>query len=201
MGRPSNNAERRDQILRAAVRIIARRGFEGASVGDIARAAGLTPGLVHYHFRDKREVLTSLVELLGRAARARITARLERAGSDPRTRVHAFVDAHLALDRDADPDAVACWIEIAAEATRSADVRRRYERFLAEDLSELESLVRTRAVATAILAAIQGYFTLAGIAPGLVPRGSAAASVRRMADGLLDASTRRPRRSRRRRDP
>ena len=40
---------------------MADRGYERASVTAIAKAAGLTPGLVHYHFHNKKEILLALV--------------------------------------------------------------------------------------------------------------------------------------------
>jgi TetR/AcrR family transcriptional repressor of bet genes len=51
------------------------------------------------------------------------------------------------------------------------------------------------AAAAALVALVQGYFVLAATSPTLVPRGSAAAAARAMAEGLVGA--RLPRRSRR----
>ena len=47
MARPSNTEERRQQIVQGLLRVMAERGYERASIAEIARAAGLTPGLVH----------------------------------------------------------------------------------------------------------------------------------------------------------
>ena len=67
MARPSNTDERRLQIMGALVKVMARRGYDGASVADIARAARLTPGLVHYHFKNKQEILlAALRDLVAR---------------------------------------------------------------------------------------------------------------------------------------
>ena len=43
----------RDKLIQAAVEVVAREGIEKASVKAIAAAAGITPGLVHYHFPNK----------------------------------------------------------------------------------------------------------------------------------------------------
>jgi TetR/AcrR family transcriptional regulator, transcriptional repressor of bet genes len=196
MGRPSNTEERRQQIVAGLLRVMAERGYERASVAEIARAAGLSPGLVHYHFRDKQEILLTLVEQLSALVRARVAARLARVkGDDARARVDAFLDAFLATGADADPAAVASWVTISAEAIRQPEVRALYERAVRTDLEHLEELVgavtgkrRARAVAVGLFAAIQGYFVLAASAPGLVPAGSAASTVKHMAAGLLDAA-------------
>ena len=64
MARQSNTDERRAQIATALVDVMARRGYDGASVADIARAAGLTAGLVHYHFETKHAILIEALDRL-----------------------------------------------------------------------------------------------------------------------------------------
>jgi TetR/AcrR family transcriptional regulator, fatty acid metabolism regulator protein len=53
-------ADKRRQILDAAVRVFARRGFNGCRVSDIADEAGVAYGLVYHYFRSKDEVLDTL---------------------------------------------------------------------------------------------------------------------------------------------
>jgi TetR/AcrR family transcriptional repressor of bet genes len=194
MGRPSNTEERRQQIVAGLLRVMAERGYERASVAEIARAASLAPGLVHYHFKDKQEILLTLVEQLSARVRQRVAARLAQVrGEDARARVDAFLDAFLATGEDADPASVASWVTISAEAIRQPEVRALYEKAVRTDLEQLEDLVgavtgkqQARTVAAGLFAAIQGYFVLAASVPGLVPPGSAASTVKRMAAGLLD---------------
>jgi TetR/AcrR family transcriptional regulator, transcriptional repressor of bet genes len=194
MGRPSNTEERRQQIVAGLLQVMAERGYEGASVAAIAKAAGLSPGLVHYHFKDKQEILLTLAEQLAGRVHERVASRLARVkGGDARARVDAFLDAFLATGADADPASVASWVTISAEAIRQPEVRAIYEKVVRTDLEQLEELVgavtgkrRARAVAAGLFAAIQGYFVLAASVPGLVPPGSAASTVKRMAAGLLD---------------
>jgi TetR/AcrR family transcriptional repressor of bet genes len=195
MARPSNTEERRQQIVEGLLRVMAERGYERASVTEIAKAAGLSPGLVHYHFEGKQEILLTLVEQLAERGRARVQARLSRVKDSPRAQVDAFIDAFLATGADADPSAVASWVTISAEAIRQPEVREAYEKVVRADLEHLETLVaavvgkrRARAMAAGLFASIQGYFVLAASVPGLVPAGSAANTVKRMAAGLLDVA-------------
>ena len=51
MPRPSNTSERRKEIVSGLLHAMARRGYAETSMPEIARAAKLTPGLLHYHFR------------------------------------------------------------------------------------------------------------------------------------------------------
>jgi len=57
----SQKAERtRTDLLAAAAKVFAEQGYEGASVGDIAKAAGYTKGAVYAHFSSKQEMLMAL---------------------------------------------------------------------------------------------------------------------------------------------
>jgi TetR/AcrR family transcriptional regulator, fatty acid metabolism regulator protein len=53
-------ADKRRIILDAAIRVFARRGFNGCRVSDIADEAGVAYGLVYHYFRSKDEVLDTL---------------------------------------------------------------------------------------------------------------------------------------------
>src|SRR5205814_1334712 len=53
-------ADKRRQILGAAVRVFARSGYHGARVGDIAEEAGVAHGLLYHYFSSKEEVLATI---------------------------------------------------------------------------------------------------------------------------------------------
>ena len=88
--------DKRDLILRAAIRTFARNGFFGAQVADVARTAGVAAGTVYLYFRSKDDLLVSIFERVmseaiaeGRAALAGV--------ADPLERLRRI--AHLHLDR------------------------------------------------------------------------------------------------------
>jgi TetR/AcrR family transcriptional repressor of bet genes len=197
MPRATNTEQRRAQIAAALIRVMARRGYDGASVAKIARAARLTPGLVHYHFKSKQELLlVALRELVSRHE-ASLEQRLAELGEDPARQLADLVDFHLGLGAYADPEALACWILLGGEALRQPKIRAELERALAAIARRLEAIIARgvdrgcfacgdpAAAASALVAAIQGYFVLAATARSVIPRGSAAACTKRMADGLL----------------
>lgn len=55
-------AARRDQILRAAGRVFAKKGFTATKIADIATEAGLSHGLLYHYFRSKEAVYAALLE-------------------------------------------------------------------------------------------------------------------------------------------
>lgn len=185
--------ERRRQMVRAMLEVVAERGYDGASVAEVARRAGLAPGLVHYYFRDKLALALALVEFLGELAAEREGERLARAPEGGRSL--ALIDAYLERGPGAAPAVVACWVALGAEAVRTPELRQAYGLVLVEVASRLGALLCLDGVSTpagarrdaaALVAAIQGYFQLSIAAPALVPEGSAAEAVRAMLSGLRE---------------
>ncbi|MBM3907890.1 MAG: TetR/AcrR family transcriptional regulator [Gemmatimonadetes bacterium] len=62
------------EILDAALRVFAKRGYNAARLDDIAAAAGVTKGTIYYYFKNKHALLTRLAESIGQAEVARIAA-------------------------------------------------------------------------------------------------------------------------------
>ena len=63
-GRPPGNAALREELLLAAVRAFGARGFDGASLGQIAKAAGADVGLIRYYFGAKLDLWKAAVDFL-----------------------------------------------------------------------------------------------------------------------------------------
>jgi len=87
---------RREQIVRATIRCLARDGYAGLTMKKVARTAGVSQGILHYYFADKRAILV--------AALAAVTADLDRVATaqargsrEPRTRLRALITACLRL--------------------------------------------------------------------------------------------------------
>ena len=196
MARPTNSDVRREQISDALIRVMAKRGYDGASVADVAKAARLTPGLVHYHFESKQEILLLALERLVSRHLEKLDARLTQAAGDASAQLHAFIDFHLGLGADQDPEALACWILLSGEALREPKVGSALEAALGAMTERLHATIRRGveqgvfacarpdAAASALVATIQGYFMLAATARSLIPKGSAAACTKQMAEGL-----------------
>ena len=202
MPRPKNTDERREQIIDGLLKVMSHKGYEGATVHDIARAAKLSPGLVHYHFGTKREVLEGLMARLLEGHFAALDAAMAEAGASALARLDAFIDQHLATGATANPHALSAWVVLGAEAVTSKVVRARY----AEGLAGLhERLVAVIAdgqrrgelkgpppdeAAAGILAAVEGFYVVAATARPLIPRGAAAPTLRAMARGMLEPKRR-----------
>ena len=60
--RESPAAVRREQILAAAYGVAAERGLDGTRIGEVASRAGVSHGLVLFHFKSKRGLLLALLD-------------------------------------------------------------------------------------------------------------------------------------------
>jgi len=165
MGRPSNTGERRQQIVKAFVKVVAKQGYDGAPICDIAERAGLSQGLVHYHFKNKLEILLAALEWIIAEHQALLDERLASYGQGPSAELAAFIDVHLG-------------------ATRLRAIIERGVKAKAFDCDE------PGAAAAGLLSTIQGYFVVAGSARTVIPSGSAARSTISMAEGLLKPAKR-----------
>src|SRR5205807_9970398 len=54
--------DRREQIIDAAMHVFAQKGFTRATNKDIAREAGITPGLIYHYFDSKEALLKAIIE-------------------------------------------------------------------------------------------------------------------------------------------
>jgi AcrR family transcriptional regulator len=60
--REERKEETRAELIEAAAKVFARRGFHGASVEQIAAEAGFSTGAVYWHFEDKEDLFLALYE-------------------------------------------------------------------------------------------------------------------------------------------
>jgi AcrR family transcriptional regulator len=90
----STTTDRRRELVRAAIRVFARKGFHAARVGDIASEAGVAHGLLYHYFRSKDEVL----ETIFRETWARLveqTRQIEQAGVPLQEQIRRFATIYL----------------------------------------------------------------------------------------------------------
>jgi len=121
-------AQRREVILAAAEETFARCGYHGASLDEVAHAAGVSKALIYEHFASKRELHASLLDAHAAEIFARLQAGAER-GETGEQRLRSGVDAFLgwveehreawrALFRDAaDPEVAALVARLQGQAT------------------------------------------------------------------------------------
>lgn len=163
MGRPSNREARRRLILDAFARVLADHGFAGATIAAVAAEADVAPGLVHYHFDDKAELLDALLGDLVSKLRARTSG--SSAEGDP---LLAYVDGTLRLDERSDRIAARCWVGVFAEAVRSPTLLARVRRLIDSEVATIQARSSGELSphdAASVLAFVIGALVLGAFAP------------------------------------
>lgn len=88
---PERDERVRTRLLNAAVRVFDRKGYEGASVREIAEQAGVTKPALYYHFGSKEGVLLAILRQAEEQFRGAIERGAARAGS-ARSRIIALCE-------------------------------------------------------------------------------------------------------------
>src|SRR5512139_1553180 len=97
----SNGADKRNRILRAAIRIFSQKGFFNSKVSEIARASGVADGTIYLYFKNKDDLLISLFEEKMGDVVAGVRQRIS-TGGDALAKLRIFIENHMELlDREA----------------------------------------------------------------------------------------------------
>lgn len=163
-GSYAKGVAKREEILVAALDVIARNGYQRTSVRDLAQAVGLSQaGLLHY-FASKEELFAEIL-------RKRDEVDRERMPAEPEVRVEGLIDV---VRHNADvPGLVQLYAELSTEAARPdhaahAFFRERYESLrgqlgdairAAQARGDLSTSLDPEGVATTLLAAADGLQT------------------------------------------
>src|SRR3954453_6340430 len=120
----SQGRESRDELLTAALRVFARRGYRQAGVDEIAEAAGYSKGALYWHFSSKEDLLLALLEERIDAPMREMVALLESAPPERDMSVEASREFARRLSRQR--DAVLLEREYWSLAIRDPELRARY---------------------------------------------------------------------------
>ena len=172
----SSQTPARDRLLAAAADRLAAAGAAALSLQDVADAAGVSKGLIHYHFRDREALLVETVDWLAAAA----VRRERRALAAPTAAgavdaVWRWLDAELARGElrvlvelaGAREERVRAAARSAAEARRDAAAETVVKLFAT---LSLRPRVEPRMLAEAIVAFIDGLAVQTSLDPATNPR-------------------------------
>jgi AcrR family transcriptional regulator len=172
---------RRLSLIEACARVLARDGASGASVRAIALEAGVSPGLIGHYFASIDALYAATYEEVETRTNAALDAARDAAGTDPRTRLEAFVTASLAAPI-ATGELLATWIAFwSLVRTRPAIASQHDAQYgsFRERLEELLGncglpLAKRRQSAIAIAALVDGLWLELCLSPHTFAPGEAA---------------------------
>ena len=84
-------ADNRRRLVYAGYEVLSEKGFEAMTVKEIARVAGVSPGLFHYYFASKDELLLAVLGEAGERFKERVMRQAGSGGMAPRDRIERAV--------------------------------------------------------------------------------------------------------------
>ena len=145
-------SDRRHAIVNAATAALGREGFHSTSIKDIAAEAGVAPGLVHYYFASKEELLVAVLDGLSRDISRRWRSAIEGL-RDPIDKVDAALTASADWVRS-HPEFYRIVFDLHAIGFTNEPVRRGleelWERQIADISEEVEAIYRDSGVPRAL---------------------------------------------------
>ncbi len=166
--RDEGEEARRSQLIEVTIDSLAEVGYVGTTLAEIARRAGVSPGLVAHYFGDKDGLLSAAFRALARPLAARVRARLALAHT-PRGRVQAVIDVNLAPE-EFDQRTGTAWLAFWGQVLHVEGLKRvqtAYQRRMLSNLrSDLRSMIpgdEAHSLASMIAAMIDGVWLRAAL--------------------------------------
>lgn len=100
---------RRTQLIAATIAVLARKGYAALTVADVAKAAGLSPGIVIFHFTSKDGLLAAVLGFLAAEYRRHWEVQAQKAGPSAAERLRALLLSDFDT-RVFTPQKLAAWI-------------------------------------------------------------------------------------------
>ena len=120
MGRPKSSVlVSRDRVFAAAAAEFAARGYAGANVDRIAKAARLNKAMIYYHFKSKAALYRAILRDMFGAVRTRVAA-VAASDAPPEVKIRAYVAA-IAIEAEARPHFPPIWLREIAEGAEHVD--------------------------------------------------------------------------------
>jgi TetR/AcrR family transcriptional regulator, cholesterol catabolism regulator len=134
-----------DRVLQAAARQFREHGYAATTLRDIARAAGMLPGSVHYRYPTKEDILAALMErAIDRLIEGVLAAAV--AGDNPLEQLRLAMIEHVKILLSREDSVYVLlydWRSLSPTAERAiAKQRKRYEQFADELLAQAASYAR-----------------------------------------------------------
>jgi TetR/AcrR family transcriptional regulator, transcriptional repressor of bet genes len=155
---------RREALVAACARCLAKHGAQGTSVRAICMEAGVSPGLLRHYFGG----IDALIAETYRATGERVSQALHAAVSaqhDPKTRLLAFITASF-RPPIADPELLATWLAFWSLSRTNAAIGQIHDEIYADNRRDMEQLIAAcpgapadpRLAAVALTALVDGLW-------------------------------------------
>ena len=91
--RKASKETRQQQLIEATIDSLAKRGYSDTTLANVADGAGLSRGIVNFHFESKEKLLISTLQYMSDEYASHWNNALEKAGERPADKIWALVNA------------------------------------------------------------------------------------------------------------
>jgi len=130
---------RQKQLIEATIAALSRNGYAKLTLNHVASLAGLSPGIVNFHFRSKEQLLAATLEYLVEEYEAFWTQSLATAGDSAVAKLEAMIEADFHPDINS-LEKVTVWYAFWAEAQANPGYRERISRQEARYFEDIRAL-------------------------------------------------------------
>ncbi len=93
--RTASKEARRQQLIEATIKCISKRGIGSTTLGDVAKEAGLSQGIVNLHFKSKDNLFNETLRYLAEEYKSLFEKTLDRAGPGAADKLLALMELDL----------------------------------------------------------------------------------------------------------
>jgi len=186
-GRKASKETRQQQLIEATIDSLAKRGYAETTLADVADGAGLSRGIVNFHFESKDKLLVATLQFMADEYAAHWMAALDKAGPSAAARLWALVaadfDRKLTTRRK-----LAAWCAFWGEAksrptyqalcgARDARYQQLFEDFITELKADGDYGFEPKAMTLAVCAMLEGLWWRLMMSDGLTRDAAHASAV------------------------
>lgn len=172
---------RREQLIEATMKTIARHGYARTTMAHVAKAAGMSQGIVNFYFTTKEALLYETFVHLAEEYEALVNHALNEAGENPADRLKAMIETDLGPEV-CSATKIAVWLAFWSEARSRPKYRDLYLKLMTDYSSQVHEICAKLAekgsydgldlddIAAGFIAMIDGFWVNIGVAPDKVDR-------------------------------
>jgi len=130
---------RREQLIHATIKCIAKRGISATTLADVTKEAGLSQGIINLHFKSKNKLLLETLKYLIEEYHLTWQKKIKKPGLAPAAKLKALIDMNFSR-AIADRNKLAVWFAFWGETKSHSTYLRtcaKYDQLFTDTEAEL----------------------------------------------------------------
>ena len=112
--RVANKQSSNLKLISSAIKSISEKGIKETTMSDVSQGAGLSQGIVNFHFKSKELLLIETLKFISNEYLQSFQSSLKKSGSDPRKQIIAIINNDFSI-KICSRDKIALWFTFFSE--------------------------------------------------------------------------------------